>query len=494
MKCFKYLFQFLITAGFFFSSDIIFSQKLTFKQFDSLLIDNNYWVVQNKSFDEVIAWNQKLMKQAEKQNYPTGIVWGHLNIANRYYNYGRFDEALKELDAAKEITEKRIEDNATIATVYTYYSVVYNMMKLYDLGLKYNEKAVFYGKKIEDSQNKRRNRLLCYIYDERSNLFYGQSKKDSAIVYLYKSNKEFELPNTFASIAIHYLEHQPNQDSAYVNLEKAMVYVTQNDKLATNHAKSLIYYGYGYYYLKLGHNEKAREYLNKSLEFGLKKKNFPSLIKIYKLLNETYQELGQPEKEKLYLEKYIFLKDSLENSQTKGIERSIKKIEEEKNKEKKTLKKTILLYSSIVGFLSLVLLTYLYYQNKKKKKAILESKEIISQKENETLELKSRIVDAHEEIMQLAKSNDIGFLAKFQEVYPNVSKKLLELNPELTQSNLVFCALIWLGFSSKDIAEFTFMQHRSVQIKKSRLRKKLNLGSDVDLYHFLKSLVDDKQN
>jgi len=58
-----------------------------------------------------------------------------------------------------------------------------------------------------------------------------------------------------------------------------MVYVTQNDKLATNHAKSLIYYGYGYYYLKLGHNEKAREYLNKSLEFGLKKKNFPSLIK-----------------------------------------------------------------------------------------------------------------------------------------------------------------------------------------------------------------------
>jgi len=177
MKCFKYLFQFLITAGFFFSSDIIFSQKLTFKQFDSLLIDNNYWVVQNKSFDEVIAWNQKLMKQAEKQNYPTGIVWGHLNIANRYYNYGRFDEALKELDAAKEITEKRIEDNATIATVYTYYSVVYNMMKLYDLGLKYNERAVFYGKKIEDSQNKRRNRLLCISMMNGRISFTDKAKK-----------------------------------------------------------------------------------------------------------------------------------------------------------------------------------------------------------------------------------------------------------------------------------------------------------------------------
>lgn len=494
MKCFKYLFQFLITAGCFFSSEAVFSQKLTPKQFDSLLIHNNYWAIQNKSFDEVIAWNKKLMRQAEKQNYPKGIVWGHLNIANRYYNYGRFNESLKELDAAEKITERNFIDNNTSATIYGYYSVVYNMMKLYDLGLKYNDKAIFYGKKIEDSPDRRRNYLLNYIYNERAYLFYGKKRKDSALVYLYKSNKEFENPVAYACIALHYLEHQPNQDSAYVNLEKAMVYVTRNDKHATNQAKSLIYCGYGHYYLNQDNKEKAREYLEKSLEFGLKKKNVERLVKIYKLLNETYQKLGQPEKEKLYLEKYIFLKDSLENSQTKGIERSIKKIEEEKNKEKKTLRKTILLYSSIVGFLSLVLLTYLYYQNKKKKKAILESKEIISQKENETLELKSRIVDAHEEIMQLAKSNDIGFLAKFQEVYPNVSKKLLELNPELTQSNLVFCALIWLGFSSKDIAEFTFMQHRSVQIKKSRLRKKLNLGSDVDLYHFLKSLVDDKQN
>ncbi|MFP3599498.1 tetratricopeptide repeat protein [Chryseobacterium sp. SIMBA_029] len=490
MKCFQYLFQFLITAGIFFSSATVSSQNLTPKEFDSLLIYNHYWVIQNKSFDEVITWNRKLMKQAEKQNYPKGIVWGHLNIANRYYNYGRFNESLKELDAAEKIAEKNVIDNNTSATIYGYYSVVYKMMKLYDLGLKYNDKAVFYGKKIEDSPERRRNYLLNYIYNERAYLFYGKNNNDSAVVYLYKSNKEFENPAGYACIALHYLEHRPNQDSAYVNLEKAMVYVKRNDNYATNQVKSLIYCGYGHYYLNQGNKEKAREYLEKSLEFGLKKKNVDRLVKIYKLLNETYQGLGQPEKEKLYLEKYIFLKDSLENSQTKGIELSIKKIEEEKNKEKKTLKKTTFLYSSIAGFLSLLLFTYLYYQNKKKKRLIVENKKIISQKEDETSELKSRIVDAHEEIMQLAKNNDIGFFAKFQEVYPNVFKKLLELNPELTQANLIFCALIWLGFSSKDIAEFTFMQHRSVQIKKSRLRKKLNLGPDVDLYQFLKSLVE----
>ncbi|MFP3599497.1 helix-turn-helix transcriptional regulator [Chryseobacterium sp. SIMBA_029] len=187
---------------------------------------------------------------------------------------------------------------------------------------------------------------------------------------------------------------------------------------------------------------------------------------------------------------YIKSKDSLENLQTTGLELSIKKIDEKKTKDSKTLKTATLICSSIAGFLSVALLTYLYHQNKKKKRQILENKAVIFQKECETKVLKKRIAGAQEDLIQLAKNNDIRFLEKFQEIYPNVSQKLLELNPELTKANLVFCALIWLGFSSKDIAEFTFMQHRSVQIKKSRLRKKLNLRSDVDLYHFLKSLVD----
>lgn len=50
--------------------------------------------------------------------------------------------------------------------------------------------------------------------------------------------------------------------------------------------------------------------------------------------------------------------------------------------------------------------------------------------------------------------------------------------------------MIWLGFSSKEIAQYTFVEHRSVQNKKNRLRKKLNISSDVDLYLFFKNLSD----
>ncbi len=69
---------------------------------------------------------------------------------------------------------------------------------------------------------------------------------------------------------------------------------------------------------------------------------------------------------------------------------------------------------------------------------------------------------------------------------------MLAINSNLSKSDLTFCAMIWLGFSSKQIAQYTFVEHRSVQNKKNRLRKKLNISSDVDLYFFFKNLSDDK--
>ncbi|MDR6459491.1 tetratricopeptide (TPR) repeat protein [Chryseobacterium vietnamense] len=300
----------------------------------------------------------------------------------------------------------------------------------------------------------------------------------------------YESLSTTSQIANHYIEYQPSQHEAKTYLDQGVDIISKNKHEPNSYQISVFYYYYAQYFFKEKNYEKAILYLDKALEYNKKLTTIEHSKNIYKLLIECYKNSGNVEKEKEYLEHYIKLKDSLENSQTKGAELSIKTIEKEKTEENKTLKKKILIYISIVVSLGLILLAYLYYQNNKKKKLILESKEIISRKEDETKILEKRISGVHEDLIQLAKNNDISFLEKFHEVYPNVSQKLLAINPDLTKDNLAFCALIWLGFSSKDIAEFTFMQHRSVQIKKGRLRKKLNLGSDVDLYQFLKSLVD----
>lgn len=92
-----------------------------------------------------------------------------------------------------------------------------------------------------------------------------------------------------------------------------------------------------------------------------------------------------------------------------------------------------------------------------------------------------------DELRDLAMKNDPVFLKHFMEAYPEFMRKLLEKHPELSKSELLLCAMIFLNFTSKEIAEYTYIQHRSVQTNRSRLRKKMELTPDVDLYQYIRS-------
>ncbi|MFP3598623.1 tetratricopeptide repeat protein [Chryseobacterium sp. SIMBA_029] len=441
-------------------------------------------IMNNIPREKIILWNKEMLEKMKKENYARGIIWAHINIATQYSYLGNGEESIKNLNIAEKISDKNETDFFTVAKIYQEYSLAYYLLNLDETGLKYNAKAVYYGNKIENSNKK--NKFLSSVYSLRANFLYKTKDLDSALHYLQRSCVSYESPVIISQIAYHFIEFKPNQDSAKIYLDKAIKVMDKRKNETSKYQMSVFYYYNAQYFFKEKDYKNAIFYLDKALDYSRNLKNSVHTQNLYRLLSASYKNLGNTEKEKEYLEYYVKLKDSLEEPNSKGVDLSIKNIEQEKTEEKNTLKKKTFLYAGIAGFLSLLVLSYLYYQNKKKKKVISEKQELILQKEDETLVLKSRIADAHEEIMQLAKNNDIGFLSKFQEVYPDVSKKLLELNPDLTQDNLIFCALIWLGFSSKDIAEFTFMQHKSVQIKKNRLRKKLNLDSEVDLYHFLK--------
>ncbi|WP_333886084.1 hypothetical protein [Sphingobacterium siyangense] len=52
--------------------------------------------------------------------------------------------------------------------------------------------------------------------------------------------------------------------------------------------------------------------------------------------------------------------------------------------------------------------------------------------------------------------------------------------PNLRSTELEFCAMVFLNFSTKNISEYTFVTIRAVQVRKNRLRKKFDIPSDVD--------------
>lgn len=79
----------------------------------------------------------------------------------------------------------------------------------------------------------------------------------------------------------------------------------------------------------------------------------------------------------------------------------------------------------------------------------------------------------------------------FERVHPAFYKRLDEIHPGLTAKDRRLCALISLGLSSKDIASITFREVRSVESSRNRLRKKLCLGTDDNLFEYMLSLVKD---
>lgn len=108
---------------------------------------------------------------------------------------------------------------------------------------------------------------------------------------------------------------------------------------------------------------------------------------------------------------------------------------------------------------------------KKKKEQILKS-------ENYNQNINS---EAFHEIVQFAMEDNIEFLSKLKQIYPEFIYKLSKKSATLNAADLKLCGLLKLGFSTKEIATYTDSSVRSIEAKKYRLRKKLCIPSDQDI-------------
>jgi DNA-binding CsgD family transcriptional regulator len=91
-------------------------------------------------------------------------------------------------------------------------------------------------------------------------------------------------------------------------------------------------------------------------------------------------------------------------------------------------------------------------------------------------------------IVELAVNNNPAFLLKFNEFDPEFNKKLLQKAPGLTAVEIEFCALLRLNFETKEIARYTKTSVRSVEGKKYRIRKKLDIPTDKDINFWMTTM------
>jgi ligand-binding sensor domain-containing protein/DNA-binding CsgD family transcriptional regulator len=78
-----------------------------------------------------------------------------------------------------------------------------------------------------------------------------------------------------------------------------------------------------------------------------------------------------------------------------------------------------------------------------------------------------------------------NFAIYFDEVHNNFLSTMKAKFPALSSTDLKLCAYLRLNLSSKEIAQLLNISLKGVEISRYRLRKKLQLSTDVNLYDFL---------
>ena len=111
-------------------------------------------------------------------------------------------------------------------------------------------------------------------------------------------------------------------------------------------------------------------------------------------------------------------------------------------------------------------------------------KELTELKDNEMIKPVIKIIDKN-----LNVNSDWEL---FQEAFNNADKDFLKhiksLHPNLTPNDLRLCAYLRLNLTSKEIAPLLNISYRSVEVKRYRLRKKIDLPHESSLTSYILEL------
>lgn len=297
-----------------------------------------------------------------------------------------------------------------------------------------------------------------------------------------------------------------SKDARKKNYDRGLDYYQKSFNLVKRYNPPTLqpqYQAFADYYYSTDQYPQALEFYLKSIK-EKNSVNNPYNIRTYRNISELYEILGDKENHAKY--KNIFDQKIAEADvrKSKNIDHVIKMIINDKQAEyeaNQTKKNTWI----IIGIVILLILFFLIYRILHKKlkhtKSVISEvtntlqakEEILVQKHIETEELQLKVNDAYNEVIELAKKNDPSFYLRFQEVYPEFHRKLLEVIPDLRTSELILCAYTFLGFSIKDVAEYTYKSVNTIRNRKQNLRKKFSIPTEQDMGIWLRKLIDTKE-
>ena len=476
---------------------LLMAKSNTIKEIDSLLQLSREYKFKVEIEQAIEVAHLALTKSIEI-DYSQGKAAAYLNLAQTLLYLGSYEKSLNYLSLTED--EPHSSDN-----LYTMFEIsrirgqIFSYMKLEEQSIHEFHKCISLTNRFDDKQQCKYG--LSLSYENLAVVYNKIGKLDSAFYFINKNKELLEsmdesyiyrsLVNLYSTLGNRYIT-EGEYELARENLNKAFNLAEKYQYCYLS--RTLIYMGD--LHAKNEKGDSALYYYHKALNNLETTKIKGEYSVVYNKLSTFYQDAGEVDSARIYKEKELLIDAELSDERGKSIGKALNVFLNEERKVQQQQKSKAIFFISItlLVFVSIVSIFWIKTKNKfleRKKKLRAELNHTMKEFEEiekETHLLEKKVNQSFDEIIDLAKNNSPTFLKRFQEVYPEHSKSLLQKHPNLTNSELILCALIYLKFSTKDISTYTFVEHRSVQTKKSRLRKKLQLPAGANITNYLNSL------
>lgn len=424
--------------------------------------------------------------------YQKGMLSGLTVMAGKMMDSGNLNAALKFIDSA-EVIAKQMKSSSVLSHLNTMKGYCYTKIGFFSEGKKALLLAKIYTSKVTDVDE--RHYRLGNIYTtlgvnyEDSGVFKDSSFFFNMVAYeeLKKIDKDSRfkaglglaannLGATYAYFDDFYLASRFINEAIKIGVEN------ENKALLT-----LAYISMGKMLVRKADYPIAIDYFNKGMSNAEDLNNSYFMRDAYEGLGNSYASMKNQDSAILFLNKYKIISDSLVRAEKSSIRSSMRSMMNIKQKQHDLRMIIFVLLLVVLLFLFIIAVNrYVTLSNKYKKEQLdkTDLERSLNEKINILIE-QSRLKKSDSEelkfITHLAMSNDPCFFLKFKEFDSIFIKKLLELSPKLVAAELELCALMRLSFETKEIARYTRQSVRAVESKKFRIRKKLNIVSELDL-------------
>lgn len=481
-------------------------------------------------FDTAVTLYRQVIDYYKEQEDTVGLGTVLSSYGSALYDMGSEDEAMKIF--------YRAVDFLKASGRYKNLGAAYENIAMINIDLGYEQRGIRnYRQALQAYQQMEDPSYVISVYANLGVSYKNIQKPDSALYYYHLSDSLAGMHDLYAIKAqnlfnignIYYDQGKQEQARAYY--DQSLEICLQHDLVFGQYHN---YLGRGENAIEQGDAQQAIAYLTKA--YNLARQNeFPNQGVLYELLAEAYHTKGDYQKAFFFSDQLVAFNDSLYQAQKHKelMELQAKYNLKQKEADILRLQKQVeidkLRQLKIIGFfvILLIILVAVLIWNWQKR-MLVKQKHRLAAKENERMKIKSETQNKElvslsllsaqlqdfynqltgrvsqlqpyikqngqkelQDVLHFMHENSVNkkawdnFHMRFKESNQDFVNNLIRLYPELTQTEIRLCELLYLDLTTKEIARMTNRSVRTVENLRYRIRNKFQLHKDTSLVNYL---------